>query len=228
MLRIQFIKHWFDLADLACEEALYASASLRRFVGIELGAEPVPDATTILKFRSLLNDNKLGEGLFAKVGEVLQQSGFKVKTGTIMDATIIGAPSSTMNADNLRDPERHQTRTAPQWYFGMKLHTGADSQRGLAHSAVVTPANVHDKDPLPGLLLGNEQRVFGDSVYATQKELIGSNAPRAKDFTNERVRSRHGEADEATRAKNRTSRTRARAEHVFCVVKRLWGFAEVR
>ena len=162
MLRIHFIQHWFNLADLACEEALYDSASLRRFVGIDLGREPVPDSTTITKFRKLLNDNKLGEALFSQVGKQLQARGFKVNTGTIVDATIIGAPSSTKNADKARDPEMHQTRKGQQWYFGMKLHIGVDSQSGLAHSAVVTAANVHDKHPLPDLLHGNEQRVYGD------------------------------------------------------------------
>ena len=229
MLRIHFIQHWFNLADEACEEALYDSAALRRFVGIDLGREPVPDATTMLKFRRLLNDNKLGEQLFAKVGEVLRQSGFKLKTGTIVDATIIGAPSSTKNADNARDPEMHQTQKGRQWYFGMKLHIGVDSQSGLVHSAVVTAANVHDKHPLPDLLHGNERRVYGDSAYSSQKELICGKAPHAKDFTNQRVRNRQGEADEATREKNRNkARIRARVEHVLCVVKRLWGFAKVR
>ena len=229
MLRIHFLQHWFNLADEACEEALYDSASLRRFVGIDLGAEPVPDATTLLKFRRLLNQHQLGESLFAKVGEVLQANGFKVKTGTIVDATIIGAPSSTKNADHARDPEMHQTRKGRQWYFGMKLHIGVDSQSGLAHSAVVTAANVHDKHPLPALLHGNEERVYGDSAYSSQKELIAGKAPRAKDFTNQRVRNRHGEVDEVRRQKNRNkSRVRARVEHVFCVVKRLWGFAKVR
>jgi IS5 family transposase len=114
MLRIHFIQHWFNLADLACEESLYDSASLRRFVGIDLGREPVPDATTLLKFRKLLNDNELGEALFAQVGLVLQSKGFKVNTGTIVDATIISAPSSTKNADKARDPEMHQTRKGQQ------------------------------------------------------------------------------------------------------------------
>lgn len=228
MLRIHFIQHWFNLADLACEEALYDSASLRRFVGIDLGREPVPDATTILKFRRLLNDNQLGQALFAKVGEELQAKGFKVNTGTIVDATIIGAPSSTKNADKARDPDMHQTRKGQQWYFGMKLHIGVDSHSGLAHSAVVTAANVHDKHLLPELLHGTEQRVYGDSAYASQKELIASKAPKAKDFTNQR--SRYGNfIDEAVRAKNRNkSKIRSRVEHVFCVVKRLWGFAKVR
>ncbi len=112
MLRIHFIQHCFNQAGLACEEALYDSASLHRFVGIDLGSEPVPDATTLLKFRRLLNNNKLGEALFAQVGQELQARGFKVNTATIVDATIIGAPSSTKNADKARDPEMHQTRKA--------------------------------------------------------------------------------------------------------------------
>ena len=228
MLRIHFIQHWFNLADLACEEALYDSASLRRFVGIDLGREPVPDATTLLKFRRLLNNNKLGGALFAQVGQELQARGFKVNTGTIVDATIIGAPSSTKNADKTRDPEMHQTRKGKQWYFGMKLHIGVDSQSGLTHSAIVTAANVHDKHPLPDLLHGQERRVYGDSAYASQKKLIAGKAPRAKDFTNQRTR-RNGIVDEALKAKNRNkSRIRSRVEHVFGVVKRLWGFGKVR
>jgi len=228
MLRIHFIQHWFNLADLSCEEALYDSASLRRFVGIDLGREPVPDATTILKFRRLLNAHKLGEALFSKVGEELQARGFKVNTGTIVDATIIDAPSSTKNTDKARDPEMHQTRKGKQWYFGMKLHIGVDSQSGLAHSAMVTPANVHDKHPLPDLLHGNENRVYGDSAYASQKVLIHSKAPNAKDFTNQRYR-RKGIVDKAVQARNRNkSRIRSRVEHVFGVVKRLWGFGKVR
>lgn len=228
MLRIHFIQHWFNLADLACEEALYDSVSLRRFVGIDLGREPVPDATTLLKFRRLLNAHNLGEALFARVGKELQAQGIKINTGTIVDATIIGAPSSTKNADKARDPEMHQTRKGQQWYFGMKLHIGVDSQTGLTHSAVVTAANVHDKHPLPDLLHGEERRVYGDSAYQSQKALIASKAPHARDFTNERTR-RGGEVDEVKRAKNRhKSRIRARVEHVFAVVKRLWGFTKVR
>ena len=122
----------------------------------------------------------------------------------------------------------HQTRKGQQWYFGMKLHIGVDSQTGLTHSAVVTAANVHDKHPLPDLLHGQERRVYGDSAYASQKALIEAKAPRAKDFTNQRIR-RNGVVDEALKAKNRNkSRIRARVEHVFGVVKRLWGFSKVR
>ena len=229
MLRIHFIAHWFNLADLSCEEALYDSTSLRRFVGIDLGREPVPDATTILKFRRLINDKQLGQALFAKVGEELQARGFKVNTGTIVDATIINAPSSRKNKDKARDPEMHQTKKNEQWYFGMKLHIGVDSQTGLTHSASVSAANLHDKHPLPDLLHGQERRVYGDSAYASQKELIAQKAPEAKDFTNQRTRRKGGVIDEVEKSKNRNkSKIRARVEHVFGVVKRLWGFTKVR
>jgi IS5 family transposase len=228
MLRMHFVQHWFNLADEACEEALLDMTVLRRFVGIDLGRERVPDATTLLGFRRLLEDKDLGKALFAKVGEVLQGRGLKVGTGTIVDATIIAAPSSTKNADKARDPEMHQTRKGQQWHFGMKLHIGVDSQSGLAHSAVVSAANVHDKHPLPQLLHGQERRMYGDSAYASQKELMQSKAPQAKDFTNQRTR-KGGRVDEVQRGKNRNkSRVRARVEHVFGVLKRLWGFSKVR
>jgi len=228
MLRIHFIEHGFNLADLSCEEALYDSISLRRFVGIDLGREPVPDATTMLKCRKLLHDNQLGEALFAQMGAVLQSKGLKVNTGTIVDATIIGAPSSTKNALKAREPDMRQTRKGQQWYFGMKLHIGLDRQTGLAHSAVVTSANVHDKHPLPQLLHGNEQRVYGDSACASQKDLIYSAAPNAKDFTHQRTR-RNGVVNETLKSRNRNkSRIRARVEHVFGVIRRLWGFGKVR
>ena len=229
MLRIHLLQHWFNLADNAVEEALYDIASLRRFVGVDLGCERVPDESTVLKFRHLLQEHDLGERLFAEVGRVLQRSGFALKTGTIVDATLIGAPSSTKNADKARDPEMHQTKKGNQWYFGMKLHIGVDSQSGLVHSAVVTAANVHDKHPLPSLLHGAERRVYGDSAYASQQALIHGKAPNAQDCTNQRTRRDGSRLDERKRAKNHNkSKIRARVEHVFAVVKRLWGFNKVR
>jgi IS5 family transposase len=228
MLRMYFVQHWFNLADQACEEALLDSAALRRFVGIDLGCERVPDATTLLGFRRKIEDNKLGEALFAKVGEVMQSRGLSVGKGTIVDATIIAAPSSTKNASGQRDPEMHQTKKGNQWHFGMKLHIGVDSDSGLAHSAVVTAANVHDKHPLPQLLHGAEEEVHGDSAYASQQELMHSKAPKAKDCTNQRVRGGSPIA-ELERILNRVkSGVRARVEHVFGVLKRLWGFNKVR
>ncbi|AOU98745.1 IS5 family transposase [Acidihalobacter yilgarnensis] len=228
MLRMYFVQHWFNLADEACEEALLDSTALRRFVGIDLGRERVPDGTTLLKFRRLLEQHDLGASLFAQVNQTLRDRGLKVGTGTIVDATIIGAPSSTKNARKARDPDMHQTRKGQQWYFGMKLHIGVDSRTGLVHSAAVTAANVHDKHLLADLLHGEERRVYGDSAYASQKALIRGPAPQAKDFTNQRIR-KGGEVDEAERSRNRNkSRIRARVEHVFAVVKRLWGFSKVR
>ena len=228
MLRIHLLQHWFNLADAACEETLYDSAALRSFVGIDLGREPVPDATTILKFRHLLERHRLGEAVFAEVGRILQSRGLRLSAGTIVDATIIAAPSSTKNAEQRRDPEMRQTRKGNQWHFGMKLHVGADSTTGLVHSAVVTSANVHDKHPLPLLLHGAEKRVYGDRGYQGLAGIIKAKAPAARDFTNRRVRLPGG-VDEAERLRNRTkSRTRARVEHPFLVLKRLWSFAKVR
>jgi IS5 family transposase len=202
--------------------------ALRRFVGIDLGRERVPDGTTLLKFRRRLEENELGAALFAKVGQVLQDKGLKVGTGTIVDATIIAAPPSTKNAERERDPEMHQTRKGQQWHFGMKLHIGVDSKTGLAHSAVVTAANVHDKHPLPQLLHGGEEEVYGDSAYASQQELIESKAPMAQDRTNQRVVG-SGVVAELERIVNRIkSKVRSRVEHVFAVVKRQFGFAKVR
>ena len=228
MLRMYFVQQWFNLADEACEDALLDSPALRSFVGIDLGRERVPDATTLLKFRRLLERHALGEALFARVGEVLQARGMKVGIGTIVDATIISAPSSTKNADKARDPEMRQTCKGQQWYFGMKLHIGVDSQTGLAHSAVVTAANVHDKHPLPDLLHGKEELVYGDCAYASQQALIEAKAPNAQDVTNQRVR-KGSATEELERMVNRAkSKVRARVEHVFGVVKRLWGFDKVR
>jgi IS5 family transposase len=228
MLRMYFVQHWFNLADEACEDALLDSTALRRFVGIDLGRERVPDATTLLKFRRLLETHKLGEALFAKVGEVLQSNGLKVGTGTIVDATIISAPSSTKNADKARDPEMHQTSKRKQWFFGMKVHVGVDKDTGLVHSAVVTAANVHDKHPLPDLLHGQETEVFGDCMYATQQALIRSKAPKARDRTNQRVRKDSPTYDLERLINRGKSKVRAKVEHVFAVVKRLWGFDKVR
>lgn len=228
MLRIHLLQHWFNLADQACEEALYDSSALRAFAGVDLGREPVPDSTTLCKFRHLLEQHELGAAVFAEVGRVLQEQGLKLSAGTIVDATIIAAPSSTKNQERQRDPEMRQTKKGNQWHFGMKLHIGADSKTGLVHSAVVTSANVHDKHPLGDLLHGAEKRVYGDRGYQGCTDIIQAAAPEAKDFTNRRVRKPDGD-DEAERLRNRTkSKTRARVEHPFLVLKRLWGFAKVR
>ncbi len=162
MLRIYFLQQWFNLSDPGVEEALYDSAGMRQFVGIDLGREPVPDETTVCKFRHLLEEYELGERLFERVGEHLQQKGLRLSTGTIVDATIINAPSSTKNARQERYPEMHQTRKGKQWYFGMKAHVGVDSQTKLIHSVVATAAKLGDTRDLTHLLQGEETRVLGD------------------------------------------------------------------
>jgi IS5 family transposase len=220
MLRLYFLQHWFNLSDPAVEEALYDSQVMRRFVGIDLGHEPVPDETTVCRFRHLLEEHDLGQPLFDEVRRHLAAKGLKVATGTIVDATIINAPSSTKNADKARDPEMHQTKKGNQWYFGMKGHFGVDSRSKLIHAVVATPANVADSTVLPDLLHGNETRVWGDQAYRGQRTVIRQHAPRAQDFVNRRYRHR-GVVDEVERAKNRTkSKVRAKVEHPIGIIKR--------
>jgi transposase, IS5 family len=227
MLRIYFLQQWFNLSDPAVEEALYDSQSMRQFVGIDLGVEGAPDETTVCKFRHLLEQHALGKTIFAEVNAHLKHCGMKVSTGTIVDASIINAPASTKNQDQQRDPEMHQTKKGNQWYFGMKAHIGVDSRTKLIHSVVASAANVHDSQALPYLLHGKERRVWGDSAYRGQREVIRQCARRAQDFTNERANRRP--LTDQQKASNRTkSRVRAKVEHCFQVIKQVFGFSKVR
>ena len=228
MLRMYLIANWFNLADEACEDALYDIAAFREFCRIDLGRERVPDATTLLGFRHLLEQNNIGAALFAKVGELLQANGLKLSGGTIVDATIIAAPSSTKNQDKARDPEMHQTKKGNQWYFGMKVHIGVDSKSGLVHSAGVTPANVHDSQQLDQLLTGEENRLYGDSAYNGQKDALKAIAPKARDFTNKRAYRNRPLSEQDKETNRRKSSVRAKVEHPFLGLKRLWGFAKAR
>ncbi len=228
MLRIYLLQQWFNLSDPGVEEAVYDSRAMQRFLGIDLGQTPVPDESTVLRFRHLLETHELGERLFQTVNEHLEGVGIRVGTGTIVDATIINAPSSTKNKDGKRDPDMHQTKKGNQWYFGMKAHIGVDSQSKVIHTVVATAANVHDSQCLPDLLHGDETRVWGDSAYQGQNEALREHAPKAKDFTNKRYR-RKGVVDEVERAKNKTkSSVRAKVEHPFLVIKRIFGFTTTR
>jgi IS5 family transposase len=228
MVRIYFLQLWFNLSDPAVEEALYDSVAMRSFVGIDLGQEAAPDETTVCKFRHLLERHKLGKPLLKQVNEYLKKNGLKISNGTIVDATIISAPSSTKNQDGERDPEMHQTAKGKQWYFGMKAHVGVDSKSKLIHTILASAANVADRDALPHLLHGKETRVWGDQAYQGQSDVIRERAPRAKDFTNRRYR-QHGEINEIERAKNRTkSQVRSKVEHAIGVIKRVFGFQKVR
>ena len=228
MLRIHFLQHWFELSDPGAEEALYDSRAMRHFVGIDLGKEPVPDETTILNFRHLMECYNLGDEMFRLVNVYLAESGLKVNRGTIVDATIIDAPTSTKNKDKTRDLDMHQTRKGNQWYFGMKAHIGVDNQTKLIHSVAVTAANVHDSQLLGDLLHGDETHVWGDSAYAGQKQQLYEQAPNAKDFTQKKG-SRYRKLTECEQSANRyKSKIRSRVEHVFGVMKCQFGFTKVR
>ena len=228
MLRIHFLQHWFNLSDPAVEEALYDSRAMRKFVGIDLGREPAPDETTVCKFRDRLEAHHLGELLFDLMGQYLQENGLTVRTGTIVDATIIDAPSSTKNREGKRDPEMRSTKKGNRWYFGMKAHIVVDSRSKLIHSVVATAANVHDSRMLGELLHGEETRVWGDSAYAGQWEVMRAHAPNAKDYT-QRKGCRHRALTDVERSRNRTkSRVRAKVEHPFLILKRVFGFSKAR
>lgn len=228
MLRVYFLQLWFDLSDPGVEEALYDSVSMRAFAGVDLGQASAPDETSVLNFRHLLEAHELGEPILARVNHYLKSHGMTIGTGTIVDATIIHAPSSTKNQDRQRDPEMHQTRKGKQWYFGMKAHVGVDSQSKLIHTILASAANVADQEALPHLLHGKETRVWGDQGYKGQTEVIRRTAPHARDFTNRGYRYA-GKVDEVEKAKNRTkSKVRAKVEHVFGIIKRVFGFQKVR
>lgn len=228
MLRIYFLQQWFNLSDPGVEEALYDSLAMRSFVGIDLGREPVPDETTACKFRHLLEQHGLGERIFARVNGYLAEQGLKLGTGTIVDATILHAPSSTKNATGERDPEMHQVRKGNQWYFGMKAHVGVDSRTKLIHSLATSAANIADSRLLGRLLHGRETRVWGDQAYQGQRAVLHQHAPKARDLTSRRWRTKYliypGE-----RERNRIkAKTRSRVEHVFAVLKLKFGFTKVR
>jgi len=228
MLRTYSVQQWFNLSDPGVEEAFYESAALRRFAGVDLGVAPAPDETTICRFRHLLEKHRLGEEMLETVNRHLASKGIQIATGTIVDATIIHAPSSTKNASGERDPEMHQTRKGNQWYFGLKAHIGVDSKQGVVHSVCTSAASVADCHILPDLLHGEERKVWGDGGYQGQTEAIREAAPQAQDMTCRRTRFINY-VDEVARRKNTTkSRVRARVEHVFRILKRVFGFDKVR
>jgi IS5 family transposase len=228
MLRTYFVQQWFSLSDPGVEEALYDSAALRRFVGVDLGRAPAPDETSVCRFRHLLETHDLGGAVLDAVNHHLASKGIRITTGTIVDATIIHAPSSTRNQSGERDPEMHQTRKGNQWYFGMKAHIGVDSREGVVHSVCTSAASVADVHLLPDLLHGAERKVWGDAGYQGQSEAIREAAPHAQDMTCRRTKFKDY-VDQVARRKNTTkSRVRAKVEHPFRILKRIFGFDKVR
>jgi len=227
MLRIYFMQSWFNLSDPATEDALYDSESMRRFAGIELAEDAIPDESTILRFRHLLERQQLTEKMFAEVRALLEEKRLLLKSGTIVDATIIAAPPSTKNAEKARDPEMHQTKKGQQWHFGMKAHVGTD-KRGIVHSLATTAANEADISQLPQLLHGQEKELLGDQAYWSEFHRQCAKQAGVRYRVNRRG-TKSNPLTEYQKAINRArSKVRARGEHAFHVVKRLWGFSKVR
>jgi transposase, IS5 family len=228
MLRIYFLQQWFNLSDPQAEDAIYDSESMRRFARVELADDVVPDETTILRFRHLLEEHRLTAAIFETVSGLLTEKRLLLKSGTIVDATIIAAPSSTKNAAQARDPEMKQTRKGNAWHFGMKLHIGTDVQ-GRVHHVTATHAAGADITQLPALLHGEERVLYGDQAYWKDADRQAFEARGVRYRVNRRARSRAHPLTARWRAINRArSRTRARGEHPFRVVKQLWGFTKVR
>jgi len=228
MLRIYFMQQWFNLSDPAMEDSLYDSESMRRFAGIELLEDAVPDESTILRFRHLLEQHRLSEQIFALVRGLLESKRLLLKSGTIVDATIIDAPPSTKNEAKARDPEmKSGKKNKREWHFGMKAHVGTD-RHGIVHTLVTTSANVSDISQMAHLLHGSEREVYGDQAYWSEPHRQAAQA-RGIRYRINRQPSHSRKLTRAERAINRIrSATRARCEHTFHVVKNLWGFTKVR
>ena len=225
MLRIYFMQQWYGLSDPGMEDSLYDVESMRRFAGV--GINGVPDETTICKFRHFLEHHGLTEALFRQTKRDLSRRGMIVNEGTIVDATIIHAPSSTKNKDRKRDPEMASTKKGNTWHFGMKAHVGADV-KGRVHSVVTTPASVHDSQAMDACLHGKEKTIYGDKAYAdqTRKEQAEANDVEWRVLRKARRGKRLNCADVSFNKKS--NRTRARVEHPFGIIKHLWGYRKVR
>lgn len=230
MLRVHLMQNWFALSDPSMEEALYEIASLRSFAGLKL-SEPIPDETTILNFRHLLEEYDLAEDILKQVNAHLVRKGLLLKRGSIVDATIIAAPSSTKNAEGQRDPEMHQTKKGNQWHFGMKAHIGVDADSGLVHTVTTTAANEADVTQVADLLHGKEEDVYADSGYrgapgrVRREDLNWHIAARPSDI----ARMPEGKARARVRKEeHRKASIRAKVEHPFRVIKRQFGLVKVR
>ncbi len=232
MLRVHLLQQWFGLSDPAMEEALHDVPLYREFAGLEGPMRRLPDESTILRFRHLLEKHNLGDAILATVNVILQRHGLMLKAGTVVDATLISAPSSTKNDSGERDPEMHQTKKGNQWYFGMKAHVGTDAESGLVHTVIGTAANVNDVTRGHDLLHGEEDVVFADAGYQgamKRPEATGVQWHVAMRPGKRRVldmkRESHRLIDEAERLK---ASVRAKVEHAFRVIKLQFGFTKVR
>ena len=236
MLRMYLLQIWFSLSDEGVEDAIYDSYAMRKFMGIDFMIDQVPDATTLLKFRHLIEKRCLGKAFFDAINRCLEQCGHMMKGGTIVDATIINAPSSTKNATGARDPEMCQTKKGNQWYFGMKCHAGVDAGTGYIHSLEATSANVHDVAEAAKLIRPDDKTVYGDAGYlGIQKrpEIADDELKSKIDF---RINQRPGkllnfaegpDRDWYRNEEYRKSSVRCKVEHVFHIIKNMFGFTKV-
>jgi IS5 family transposase len=235
MLRMYFLQQWYGLADEALEDALYDRQALRGFARMDLAAEGVPDATTLLKFRRLLETHDLCKGLFTAINADLTARGLMMRAGTLVDATLIAAPSSTKNKEKQRDPEMHQTRKGNQWYFGMKAHIGADRDSKLVHTVIVTAANVADITKTAELLHGQETQVHADAGYTgVEKRAELAALDRTIDWQIARKRGQLKTLEEGVEketfkaAEKAKASVRAFVEHPFHILKNIFRHRKVR
>lgn len=228
MLKVYFLQQWYNLSDPEMEDAIYDRNSFQKFLDLDMLAEPAPDETTILNFRHLLEEHALQEKMFNKVNGILEERGLLVKKGTIADATIISAPSSTKNRSGKRDPEMGSTKKGNDWYFGMKAHTGTDSESGMVHSLRFTSASVHDSRLFNDLLHGHEREVYGDKAY--------HDTVKARKFRRRGIRWRvhikgvRGRVLTSSQEEinRKRSSVRSKVERPFLVIKHLWGYTKTR
>ena len=232
MLRIYFMQHWFNHSDRQMEDALYEVESIRRFAGYSRITEPLPDETTILKFRHLLEEHALTGPLLEAVNGYLKAQGLRVSKGTMVDATLIPAASSTKNEAGSRDPEMHQTKKGNQWYFGMKIHVGADVDSGVAHTVTVTAANTADITELPKLLREDDQVIFGDAGIARDEYKRGCRTLGMVWAVQDKAKPKGslgaGLSSSQKKRNCKQSGIRSRVEHLFRIIKRQFGYSKAR
>jgi transposase, IS5 family len=235
MLRVYFLQQWYGLADEALEDTIYDSQAMRLFVGIDLSVESVPDATTLLKFRHLLEEHELTKQIFAEVVALLSEKQLLMKEGTIVDATIIEAAPSTKNRKKERDPEMHQTKKGNEWHFGMKAHIGADMDSGLVHTVTATAANVADVAETHALLHGEEKVAFADAGYigVEKRQEIRAKHPKVEFHVAAKrgkiKKMKDGPLKEATQElETLKAQVRALVEHPFHIIKNLFSHTKVR
>lgn len=236
MLRMYLMQNWFNLSDEGIEDAIYDSYAMRSFMHLDFLTEQVPDATTLLHFRHLIEENKIGKRIFDDVKSRLEKAGLIMHGGSIVDATIIAAPSSTKNKEGKRDPEMHQTKKGNQWYHGMKVHSGVDAGSGYVHIITGTPANVHDIDETVKLVREDDHVVYGDSGYSgigKRDEIKNDDHLSKVEFrinlrpSSIKVPDTYKGTNWDKEIENRKSSTRCKVEHPFLIVKRQFGYAKV-